>query len=44
MKYVRKIITSLIFGVLYGLIIKYTNIEFATFYLLLQIYIEQISK
>ena len=43
-KIIVKIIASIIFAIMYGLIIKYTNFEFATFCLLLQIYIEQITK
>ena len=41
---IEKIIATIIFSVIYGLIIKYTNIDVAIVCLLVQIYVELILK
>ena len=41
---IEKIIATIIFSVIYGLIIKYTNIDVAIVCLLVQIYVELLLK
>ena len=41
---IEKIIAAIMFSVIYGLIIKYTNIDVAIVCLLIQIYVELLLK
>ena len=41
---IEKIIATIMFAVIYGLIIKYTNIDVAIVCLLIQIYVELLLK
>ena len=41
---IEKIIATIMFAVIYGLIIKYTNIDVAIVLLLIQIYVELLLK